>query len=188
MNYSTNYVIQILKDSPILKILFELSEKIQLSDWYIAGGCVTQTLWNQKLGLDPLHGLKDIDIVYFNKHENSANEKEQRDKMAKLFSALPLPVDVINQARVHEWYPEKFGYSIPAYSSTEDGIATWIPAFSLGVRPHSNAFHVTAPFGLNDALEMIVRPNKRQITEGIYNKMVARLLRDWPTIKIVPWN
>jgi hypothetical protein len=186
MSDDQNQLKSILHSSPIFQSLFKKSYLIDLPNWYVAGGCVTQTIWNWKMKLDPMHGLKDIDLVYFD--SQSENEELDRQKINTLFNDLLVPVDVINQAHVHVWYPKKFGYEIPAYTSTEDGISTWLPAFCIGVRPEDSSLKVFAPFGLTDAFEMVVRPNKRQITEAIYSKMTLRLLKDWPSIKIVPWS
>lgn len=178
----------ILHASPLFQILFAQADEIDLPNWYVAGGCVTQSIWNSLLGLDPLHGLKDVDLVYFHSNESKTAEENVQKKIKSLFKNLPIPIDVINEARVHEWYPKKFGYKIPAYQSTEDGISCWLPAFSIGVRPENSNLKITASFGLTDAFEMIVRPNKRQITEDIFNKMVSRLKKDWPTIHFLPWS
>jgi hypothetical protein len=181
-------LIDILNASPLFQILFARASEIELPNWYIAGGCVTQTVWNSLLGLNPLHGLKDVDLVYFQENHSENEEEDSRKKIKYLFMDLPIPIDVINEARVHEWYPKKFGYEIPAYMSTEDGISCWLPAFSVGVRPEGYGLKVQAAFGLSDIFEMIIRPNKRQITEEIYNKMVSRLKKDWPTIQVLPWS
>jgi len=44
-----------------------------------------------------------------------------------------------------------------------------------------------APYGIDDLLNMIVRPNKTQITEDIYNKKLARWTQIWPRLIIIPW-
>lgn len=174
--------------SPVFQRIFALSPQINLPDWYVAGGCITQTIWNWKMRLDPLHGLKDVDLVYYNAGQSEADEESDRLKITRLFANSPLPIDLINEARVHEWYPSKFGNEILPYVSTEDGISSWLPAFSIGIRPEAAGLTIFAPFGLTDAFNMIVRPNKRQITEEIYNKMVTRLRKDWPALQVMSWT
>lgn len=179
---------EILYASPLFQILFEKASEIDLPNWYIAGGCITQSIWNSKLGLDPLHGLKDVDLVYYQANQSEGDEELTRKTIKDLFHYLPIPIDVINEARVHEWYPKKFGYEIMAYKSTEDGISCWLPAFSIGVRPETYSLKIYSSFGLSDAFAMVVKPNKRQITENIFNQMVSRLKKDWPTIQVLPWS
>lgn len=179
---------QILSESRLFQELPEHAPKFALPNWYIAGGCVTQTIWNSLLHLPPLHGLKDIDLVYFNAGHDENDDHQEQLRVQEILQNLPLPVDVINQARVHEWYTKKFGYAIPAYTNTEDGISTWLPTFAIGVRQESRGLKIFAPFGLSFAFEMRLSPNKRQITKDIYSKMAARLKKDWPSIRIDPWD
>jgi uncharacterized protein len=179
---------RILKTSVLFQMIFDRSHKIDLPGWYIAGGSITQTVWNSKLNLSPLHGLKDIDLVYFNSNETEFQERAQKQKIRAIYSDLPIPIDVVNEARVHQWYTEKFGYSIPAYKSSEDAIQTFLPAFSVGVKIENKELKIFAPFGLADTFNMIVRPNERQINEDIYMKMVERLKADWPQIKVISYG
>lgn len=179
---------KILRLSPVFQPIFELATRVELHNWYVAGGCVTQTIWNWKMDFDLLHGLRDVDLVYFKAEQSVEDEESDRLKIENLFGDIPIPVDVTNEARVHEWYPTRFGYEIPAALSTEDAISTWLPAFCIGVRPQAPGLLIFAPFGLTDAFDMIVRPNKRQITEKIYNEMTLRLRKDWPTMQALPWS
>ena len=55
------------------------------------------------------------------------------------------------------------------------------------VRFDAAGFRVYAPFGLNDLFAMIVRPNKVQITEAIYQAKVARWTACWPRLEVIPW-
>ena len=80
-----------------------------------------------------------------------------------------------NEARVHVWYAQKFGYAIPPYVSTDQAISTFsTTATAIGVRPTQGALQIVAPFGLADLFGLIVRPNKAQITRMIYETKVAR--------------
>jgi uncharacterized protein len=48
--------------------------------------------------------------------------------------------------------------------------------------------HVYAPFGLTDLLNMIVRPNKMQITRELYEAKTERWTRLWPKLQRLPWD
>ena len=86
------------------------------------------------------------------------------------------------------WYETNFGYRIKPYNSTKSAINTWpTTATSIGIRKLGNGYEVYAPFGLDDLLNMVVRPNKLQITESIYNTKIGRWLKFWPDLKIVDW-
>jgi hypothetical protein len=96
-------------------------------------------------------------------------------RFGDLFRDLPLKLDVKNEARVHLWYKERFGYTIKPYSSSADAIATFpTTATSVGIRRLLGNFECCAPFGLDDLFGLIVRPNKRQVTGSIYEMKTDR--------------
>lgn len=47
--------------------------------------------------------------------------------------------------------------------------------------------HVFAPCGLSELLGLIVRPNKKQITQTIYDAKVKKWRARWPDLRIVAW-
>ncbi len=105
------------------------------------------------------------------------------------FTRLSLKLDVKNEARVHLWYEEKFGYPIPPYRSTAAAIATFpTTATSIGVRWCGGRLECCAPYGLDDLFRLIVRPNKVQITQAVYEAKVARWRAEWPQLAFLPWN
>lgn len=90
---------------------------------------------------------------------------------------------------MHLWYEAKFGYAIKPYTSTAEAITAFpTTAAAVGLRPGRNNFELSAPFGLSDLLNAIVRPNKKQITREIYDKKVNRWVSVWPELKIVVWD
>ncbi|MFD0869238.1 nucleotidyltransferase family protein [Paenibacillus residui] len=52
----------------------------------------------------------------------------------------------------------------------------------------NDTWRLYAPFGLNDLLGLIVRPNKVQIIKEIYEKKVLRWKTNWPDLNVIPWN
>ncbi|MFW8104157.1 nucleotidyltransferase family protein, partial [Klebsiella pneumoniae] len=85
--------------------------EVGLPDYFIAGGSVTQLIWNSLSGERSLKNVKDFDIVYFD--SASASNEESYKRRINSFVKHEVPIDVVNQARVHEWYPYKFGQTIP---------------------------------------------------------------------------
>ena len=169
----------------------ERARLLGIKNYYIGAGCITQTVWNY-LSNNPLeYGIKDIDFVYFD-DENLDFESENRviSRVKELYSDLKIEVDVKNQARVHLWYKNRFGYEIQPLLSLECAIDKWpTTATAIGVRKEeSNQLRVYAPFGLNDLFAKIVRANKAQITKEIYEKKVSSWLNKWPDLKIIPWE
>ena len=109
-------------------------------------------------------------------------------KVQEHFSQLPLALDVKNQARVHLWYQQHYGYNLKPYQSLEQAIDTWpTTATSVGVRLQNARLKVYAPFGLNDLFGQIVRANRTQITEQTYQDKCIKWTNKWPELTVIPW-
>lgn len=181
----------IVMSSKIIGTAIERARLLNFDHYYIGAGCIVQTVWNY-LSNNPLeYGIKDIDFVYFDdKNLDFEAENIVISQVKELYSDLNIEVDVKNQARVHLWYKSHFGNDIEPYISLEAAINTWpTTATSIGVRKEKDGeFKVYAPFGLNDLFGKVVRANKAQITERVYENKVARWLDKWPDLKIIPWE
>ena len=179
-----------VRASPLLVPILDRWDDIQLPDAWLVAGAVAQTVWNEKLGYPPDHGIRDVDIVYFDGDDLRADsETRVEQRIRSLFAGLPVAFDVKNEARVHLWYEAKFGRAIPPYRSTEEAIATFpTTATAIGVRLTDGRLEVTAPFGLADLMSLVVRPNKAQVTQPIYDAKVARWRDLWPGLDIRPWT
>jgi hypothetical protein len=180
----------VLSRSPIVATIVGRWSEVGLPDCWLVAGCVAQTVWNDAFGRPAGHGISDIDLVYFDGADLSAEaEARHAERIRTLFADLGLWVDVKNEARVHLWYAEKFGKALAPYVSTEDAIATFpTTATAVGVQPRANGLRVFSPYGLSDLLGLIVRPNKKQITQPIYDAKVKKWLARWPDLRVVPWD
>lgn len=175
-----------LRGSSVLWECLERLAGLSLPDCYLGAGCVAQTVWNAAHAKPPAADISDYDVVYFDAAEEGENDATAsvRDAMA----GLPVAVDVKNQARVHRWYRQRFGYDIVPYTSTEDAIETWpTTATAVGVRLAHGRPVVFAPYGLDDLLGLVVRANRVQITPEIYRGKVSRWTRQWPRLTVLPW-
>lgn len=180
----------IISSSELITEALERAKLSGLDNYYIGAGCITQTVWNYLFHKPLDYGIKDIDFIYYDDN-NMDYEAESKviSNLKELYSDFNIEIDVKNQARVHLWYKEHFGYEIAPYKSLEAAINTWpTTATAIGVRIcENNKLKVYAPFGLNDLFGKIVKPNKVQITEEIYNKKVVNWLMKWPGLTIIPW-
>ena len=182
-------LVRLVGQSPEMVETLEACRRYGLPNHYLAGGAVTQMVWNGLLGRPLLDQVKDFDVVYFADEPLEAQARHEEALQAVLGHGVA--VDVKNQARVHEWYPRKFGREIEPYGCAEDGIASWLPAFAVGVRLEDGGLEgkwcVVAPFGLSDLWSMRVRPNKTVMGRGDYVRMTASFKRRWPQIVVGPW-
>ena len=181
---------RIVLESPALATILQRAPGLCLPNWYLGAGCIAQTVWNRLSGRNPLENIKDADLVYFDGTDLSPESEERITVLAReRFSDLSLPIDMKNQARVHLWYERRFGYQIRPYRSVEEAIDSWpTTATAVAVRYNDDgAFRLYAPYGLEDLFDMIVRPNKVQITEEIYREKVHRWKACWPGLEVIPW-
>lgn len=183
------YVKEVLARSKAVRSVLALAPQLELPNWYLGAGAICQTVWNELHGFPLEQGIKDFDLVYFDPDTSTDAQDRFIRKGKKLFAELPVEVELTNEARVHLWYKEEVGKEISPYSSTEDAINTWpTTASSVGVRYEDGKFLVYAPYGLNDMMRLIVRPNKGLITREVYEKKVARWTQAWPKLTAIPWD
>jgi uncharacterized protein len=179
-----------LRQNKWLEEILERFEEIVLLDSWLVAGCIAQTIWNLGSGQPVEFGLKDADLIYFDEQDLSFEaEVDHERRLRDLFRHLPIKLDVKNEARVHLWYEERFGYAIKPYLSSADAIATFpTTSTAVGVRWIRSKFECCAPFGLDDLFGLVVRPNKRQITRAIFEAKVDRWRSIWPYLNFLPWE
>lgn len=180
---------ELLKQSAVIEQVLQDAQALGLENYYIGAGCICQTVWNLQTGRDPLYGISDIDFAYFDSTDLSyAAEDRVVERVHRQFSGLPLALDVKNQARVHLWYRDHYGYDLMPYQTLEQAVDTWpTTATAVGVRLKGERFEVYAPFGLNDLFGQIVRPNRTQITEQTYRRKCAKWKLKWPSLTVLEW-
>jgi hypothetical protein len=108
-----------------------------------------------------------------------------------LGARLPgVPWQAKNQAAVHLWYEERFGYAVEPLTSTADAVGTFPEtAAAVAVRLHADdRLEVVAPCGLDDLLGLVHRHNPRRASVEIYARRLAtkRIAERWPRVTIVP--
>lgn len=185
-----NLFLRALERNTTLQEVLRRAAAMNLPGWYLAAGALTQTVWNMVTDQPPETGIDDYDLIYF---DGSDLSWEAEDKViqagAEIFSDLPTRVEIRNQARVHLWYPEKFGMPCPRHMSTEGAILTWLSGTALvGVRllPDGD-LKVFAPWGFTDILNLAVRPNPISGDKTVYEKKAARWKSIWPGLTVIPW-
>ncbi|MGF1733597.1 nucleotidyltransferase family protein [Photobacterium kasasachensis] len=180
-------LIKLIKAVPELMDTAKECNNIKLPNYYVAGGAITQLIWNDLLGRKPLDQVKDLDIVYF----DTTSCKSEQWYESNIASRLKhdIAIDVKNQARVHEWYPRKFGQVITPYDRVEQGISSWLSAFAIGFRLNTlGEPEIYSTSGLAGAFQMKVKPNKIAMTEASYLKMTQSFKERWPSISVEPWD
>lgn len=177
----------ILRKSDLLMDVLARCAGLGLSGWYLAAGCVTQTIWNHRTGRPLEQGIRDHDLIYFDAADLSwGAENEVIQAAQAVVGDLPVVLEVRNQARVHLWYEARFGIPCPRYLSTEMAIGSFpSTATSVGVRLEPGGewrFH--APFGFADLLGLVVRPNLVLAPADVFVQKARRWQEHWPELRL----
>lgn len=161
----------------------------KIKNYYVAAGCINQTVLNYYHGYSFHYGIKDIDIVYFDEDVSYEAEDIVIQDIHKLLKDVNIAFDVKNQARVHLWYQDKFGKKREPVASLEAGINDWGASItSIGVRLENDKLIVYAPYGLNDLFSMIVRPIKHNFDKEHYIIRAEKWKAKWPKLTVFPWE
>ena len=134
-------------------------------------------------------GLKKKLVPYFDKDLSYEKEDKIIKEVSELLKNLNVKLDIKNQARVHLWYGKKFGHEIKANKSVEEAISKWGTTVTcIGVRLVNDKLITFAPYGLNDLLSLIIRPNKDNFIKEDYDKKTKKWKSKWPNLTIIPWD
>lgn len=188
LEFQKQELYNILKENAVIFEILQKAQTLEIPDYYIGAGCICQTVWNHQNKLDLMYGISDVDFVYFDADTSYESENNIIQLVQHKFAHIPVEIDVKNQARVHLWYKEHYGYEIQPYKSLEAAINTWpTTAASIGVKLVDNQFLVYAPYGLNDMFGQIIRANKTQITKETYIQKCNKWSKKWNTLNIIEW-
>jgi hypothetical protein len=150
---------------------------------WIGAGFVRNAVWDHLSGQDTeATPLADLDVVFHDPVIATA-EQDARIEAALSVAAPDLPWSVRNQARMHE----RNGHR--PYRDVADALTHWPEtATAIAARLGPKGVEILAPFGVEDVLEMIIRPTPAFRTKP--EIPLARLeakgwLTRWPRLRLV---
>ncbi|MCZ8279385.1 MAG: nucleotidyltransferase family protein [Acetobacteraceae bacterium] len=150
---------------------------------WIGAGFVRNAVWDHLSGLDT-EALPpaDLDVVFHDPGIATA-EQDAAIEAALSMAAPDLPWSVRNQARMHE----RNGHD--PYRDVSDALAHWAEtAAAIAARLGPQGIEILAPFGVEDVLEMIIRPTPafRTKPEVVRARLEAKAwLTRWPRLRVV---
>jgi uncharacterized protein len=175
---------------PLLREALIRARALGLPDWRIVSGALYNSVWNALTKRPSGYGIKDIDLFYCDTGDLSYEAEDEVIRAGSAaFSGMPIPVEIRNQARVHLWYPEKFGHTCPQFTSADQSIGNFASkTHAVGVRLEGDgSLDLYAPFGLDDIFSFRVTPNRNLNNRQTHEQKSARAKRHWPELTIVPW-
>lgn len=184
--------ISILKENEDLMLILDYIYNLKLPNFYIAAGSIFQTIWNYYDNKPLNHGIKDIDIIYYDSNDLSKDvEEELENKIINHFKEINMSYefDVHNEARMHLWKKENENININQYKNSEDAMDKWIAtAHSIGITKENNEIKVYAPYGLSDIFSRTIRPIKHKAnSKELYEKKVESWSKRFDNLNIIEW-
>lgn len=174
----------ILRSDPLRWRLLEVVRGLDLPDSWIGAGFVRNVIWDH-LHQRPASALTgDVDVIWFDPER--ADPTEDRVYEAALSDAEPsISWSVKNQARMHTRNGDD------PYVSAVDAMRYWPEtATAIAARRHGlSGCEIAAPFGMDDLLNLVLRPTPRFSDEkrSVYEERVRTKgwAVTWPRLREV---
>lgn len=174
-------ILNLISEDEWMMNILRIAEKLNFPDWVIGAGFIRNKVW------DYLHGFtreevatKDIDLVYYDLNGN--DQKTDEELSQKLRKETGIKWEIVNEAYAHKWN------NLPPYKSTEDALSQWPEtATGIGVRLDNGELKLSAPYGIDDLINLVVRASPK-FSGGI--KRVKERAREkgwiekWPKLQI----
>jgi hypothetical protein len=164
----------ILRADPFRWHVLVVASALGLPDSWIGAGFVRNAVWDHLHGRPSSPLTSDVDVIWYDL--GRTDPTEDRRVEAALRVAEPfIAWSVKNQARMHTRNGD-----LP-YASATEAMRCWPEtATAVAVRRHGfDGCEIAAPFGLDDLLNLILRPTPRFSREkrGIYEDRLRT--KDW---------
>ena len=160
-----------------------LARELGLPDCWVAAGFVRSCVWDYLHQRFPSPLPRDIDVIWY----DQLDATQERDAMLEAMLRkrdCSLGWSVKNQARMHERNEDM------PYLSASDAMRYWPEtATAIGLRLDAQGnIEVSAPLGLNDLFQLIVRPTERFLAgkQAVYaDRIRAKQWQvTWPKLSI----
>jgi uncharacterized protein len=179
---------QLIRSMPWFMSILEAVRECDPPDWLVGAGVIRNLVWDHLHQYQTPTPLADVDVVFFDPQD----VRPERDRMVQqqLTQRLPhVAWEATNQAAVHLWYEEVFGFPVPAFHSSEEAVGTWPEtATSVAVRLlPTDEISIVAPYGLSDLFSMILRRNPSRVTPEIFMQRLhsKQILHKWPRVQVI---
>lgn len=173
--------------NPINRAILQRLPLLGVPQAWLVAGSIFQAAWNERAGRAPQTAVKDYDIFYFDDADQSWEAEDAIIRRGRvLFSDLDGLIEIRNQARVHLWYPQRFGAPCPALASAEDGIDRFLVRCScVGLSPQGDgSLRLYAPYGLAELEQGILRPNVNAPSLLRFREKADSYRARWPFLRI----
>jgi hypothetical protein len=172
--------------NPVNVALLERLPQLRLPQCHLVAGCLFQALWNQRSGREAGADVADYDVFYFDDIDPSWEAEDAAIQRAQsLLADLGVRVEIRNQARVHLWYPSRFGHPYPQLRSAREGIDHYlVECTCVGIAVDTGELY--APNGLDELAEGVLRINPRMALPDLFQAKARSYQSRWPWLRVMP--
>lgn len=171
------------------RAILERLPSLFLPDAWLVAGCLFQTVWNLRCHRAPVAGIKDYDLFYFDDSDlSTAAEAAVSERVAACYCDLGITVEAKNQARVHTWYAEWFGFPYSASPSSRAAIERFlVPCTCVGLQSAAlgQAPALYAPNGLEDLYRGVLRPNPLCDHRPLFRQKADSYRERWDWLQVI---
>jgi hypothetical protein len=170
--------------NPVNAALLDGLPALGLPQGFLTAGCLFQEVWNHRAGRPPGWGIRDYDVFYFDDADLSWEAEDAVIRRVREATAhLEVEVEVRNQARVHLWYPQRFGSGYPQLGSARDGIDRYLVTCTcVGLELATGALY--APNGLAELEAGVLRRNPLNDRPELFRAKAEAYRARWPLLRI----
>lgn len=172
----------LLHNDPLRWRLLGVVRDLNLPDCWIGAGFIRNAVWDHLHGRPVTPPKTDIDVIYFNPANVDPAEDRSLENRLRILEP-DLDWDVKNQARMHARHGDA------PYESATDALSRWsetATAFAVR-RTENDEIDITAPYGLDDLVNLVLRPPPRFVVErgATYRERLTkkRWLERWPLLQ-----
>lgn len=172
MNMNEQDILNLIKSDKWMMDILSIAEKLNFPDWVIGAGFVRNKVWDHLHGYSNLKvDTNDIDLVYYDLNGNDKKADEELSR--KLKEQTGIDWEVKNEVYMHE------KNSVPPYQSTEDALSQWPEtATGVGVKIENGQLKLVAPHGIDDLVNLIVRPSPK-FSDGLAKVKERAAKKQW---------
>jgi hypothetical protein len=183
-------IIKLIKGDHWMMEVLRIAKTLNLPDWYIGAGFIRSKVWDTLHGYSKRTSLPDVDVIYMDKTDFTANEANKESTKAEIFNEerlkklLPeVKWSVTNQARMHLFHNRT------PYKSSEEALGEWVEtATCVGVRlDKNNQLILSTPRGIDDLVNLILRPvSKGPDNVALFRQRIKdkKWLEKWPKLRV----
>ncbi len=165
-------ILNLISEDKWMMDILHTAEKLNFPDWVIGAGFIRNKVWDHLHGFSrPQIDTADVDLVYYDQNGNDQKTDEALSK--KLKEETGIEWEIVNEAYAHKWN------NLPPYRSTEDALSQWPEtATGIGVKIENGELRLVAPYGIDDLVNLVVRPSPK-FPDGIERVKERAAKKKW---------